>query len=357
MALQGNWATAIGDLVTSLAAGDLVNINETIFQENFIVGNFAQAHTVVTDRRDGQLQPILEIEDYYGSMPKGDATSCALNACDITPVYSSKTWCLTEQNCRLEICMRSFDENFLIFWNQYRQQLEDPLTEPDTQVFLDYVVNIVSERIQGTEWRIGYWGDTSLTANDYVNGCDGYFVQAEAGGGEKVELVGAVAGSFTPEELYAAMQKAYVIANNSVWASATDIVWKMPYTVAAELVTWLNTMQDTSQYNCDCFDANGIVSARRFNVAGLQIFGIPVEAHREINLSAGAGGVTGLGLYKILLTKKSNLLIGVNTTDKMEGFDIMYDKISRKIYIDSIVKLGVMIPLDDYVYISDETPT
>ena len=357
MALQGNFATAIGDLVDSLVAADMVNINETIFQETFGVGSFSQAHTVLTDRRSGQLQPILGAEDYYGSMPVGDATSCDLNACDITPVYSTKEWCLAEQNCRMEICMRSFDENFLVFWNQYRQQLEDPTTEPDTQAFLDYVTDIVQNRVMGTQWRVGYWGDTAQVGNDLVNGCDGYFVQAAAGSGAKVELVGAGVGVFTPEEIYTAMQEAYVIAMDSTWGANTDVVWKTSYAVASKLVTWLNTMQDTSQYNCDCFDADGITSRRRFSVDGLQIFGIPVDAHREIDLSATAGGASGLDIYKVLLTRRSNLLVGVNTSDKMEGFDMFYDKITRKIFIDSMVKLGTMIPLDEYVFISDETPT
>lgn len=357
MALQGNWATAIGDLVTSLVAADMVNINEAIFQETFGVGSFSQAHTVITDVRNGKLQPIVGTEDYYGSLPVGDPLSCDLNVCDITPTYSSKEWCIAEQNCRMEICMRSFDENFLLFWNQYRQQLEDPTTQPDTQAFLDYVQEIVTNRIAGTQWRVGYWGDTAQVGNDLVNGCDGYFVQAAAGSGDKVELVGANAGVFTAEEIYAAMQEAYEIGINSTWGANTDIVWKTSYAVAAKLVTWLNTMQDTSQYNCDCFDADGITARRRFSVDGLQIFGIPVEAHREIDLSATAGGVTAFDTYKILMTRKSNLLIGVNTSDKMEGFDMFYDKKDRKIYIDSMVKLGTMIPLDDYVYISDETPT
>ena len=253
--------------------------------------------------------------------------------------------------------MRSFDENFLVFWNQYRQQLEDPLTEPDTQAFLDYIQDIVTNRIQGTQWRVGYWGDTAQAGNNLVNGSDGYFVQAAAGAGSKVELVGAVAGTFTPLEIYTAMQEAYEIGVNSTWGANTDLVFKTTYAVAAKLVTWLNTMTDTSQYNCDCLSPDGITARRRFAVDGLQIFGIPVEAHREIDLSAAAGGATGLDVYKILLTRKSNLLIGVNTADKMEGFDIFYDKITRKIFIDSMVKLGVMIPLDDYVFISDETPT
>ena len=357
MALQGNFATAVGALITSLESADKVNINEAIFQDTFVLSNFAQAHTVLTDRRSGNLQVIIGGQDVYGSMPVGDQKSCDLNVCDITPEYSTKEWSLAEYNCSTEICMRSFDEDFLMFWNQYRQQLENPLDEPDTQAFLDYVTKIVNDRIIGTEWRVGYWGDTAQVANPLVSGCDGYFVQAEAGGGQKVELVGATAGTFTALEIYNAMQEAYELAMASPWSASTDLVFKMSYAMAAKLVTWLNTMGDTSQYNCDCFSPDGITAARRFNIDGLRIFGIPVEAHREIDGSASAGGATGTDIFKAILTRKSNLLVGVNTTDKMDGFDILYNPFTMKIIIRAIVKLGVMIPLDDYVFISDETPT
>ena len=352
MALQGNFATAIGDLVDNLVASDIANINEAIFEESFLVGSFSQAHTLITNRRTGQVQPILLSEDYYGSMPVGDQTSCALNSCDITPVYSAKEWCLAEYNCRYDICMRSFDEEFLMFWNMYRQGLEDPTTEPDAQAFLDYIENTVKQRIQGTQWRTGYWGDTANEGNTLINGCDGYFAQADAGTGEKVDLV--VAGAEpTALEIYAAMQQAYEFGINSVWGANPDVVWKTTYAVAAKLVAWLNNMGDTSQYNCECYDANGITSARSFNVDGLRIFGIPVEAHREIDLSASAAGKTQIDKYQILLIRKSNLLVGVNTDAKMEGFDMFYDKTDRKIYIDTLVKLGVMIPLEEYVYIAE----
>ena len=85
---------------------------------------------------------------------------------------------------------------------------------------------------------------------------------------------------------------------------------------------------------------------------GLRIFGIPVETHREIDLSMTAAGGSGNDKYKILLIRKSNLLVGTNTSDKLEGFDIFFDKLSRKVYIDSMINLGVMIPLDEYVYIT-----
>ena len=75
-----------------------------------------------------------------------------------------------------------------------------------------------------------------------------------------------------------------------------------------------------------------------------------LKAHREIDLSGNA--IAATDLFQALLTRKSNLLVGTNTSDKLEGFDIFFDKLSRKIYIDSMVYLGVMIPLDDYVLIN-----
>lgn len=355
MALQGNFATAIGDLVDNLVAADIANIDEAIWQQTFGVGSFSQAHTLLTNRRNGQVQPIVLANDYYGSMPKGDETSCDLNECDITPNYSAKEWCLSEYNCRLPICMRSFDEEFLVFWNMYRQGLEDPTTEPDAQSFLDYIEMIVTNQVQGTQWRVGYWGDTSASGNDLINGCDGFFAQAEAGNGEAVAINASSPNNPTGEELYDAFKTAYEFGVQQTWGGETDVVWKTTYAVASKLVAWLNTQTDTSQYNCDCYDPNGIVATRRFNVEGLRIFGIPVEAHREIDLSSTAAGQTDPeAKFKALLIRKSNLLVGVNTDNKMEGFDMFYDKTDRKIYIDTMVRLGVMIPLDEYVYISEQ---
>jgi|SRR5690606_12371965 len=355
MALQGNFATAIGDLVTGLVEADIANINEAIWQETFGVGSFAAAHNLITGRRNGQVQPIVLTNDYYGSMPVGDQTSCGLNECDLTPNYSAKEWCLAEYNCRIPICMRSFDEEFLVFWNMYRQGLEDPTAEPDAQAFLDYIEQIVRNQILGTQWRVGYWGDTAETENDLINGCDGYFAQAEAGSGEMIAIDAASPNNPTAEEIYAAFEKAYDFGIQQIWGSQPDLVWKTTYAVAAKLVAWLNKMGDTSMYNCECFDAAGITGTRRYSVEGLRVFGIPVEAHREIDLSAAAAGqVDPEAKFKALLIRKSNLLIGTNTDSKLEGFDMFYDKTDRKIYIDSMVRLGVMIPLDEYVYISEQ---
>lgn len=352
MPITSNFATAISDLVTDLTSAEIANIDNAIFEDTFMIGKFGDYHTLMTGRRNGNLQPIINSGDNFGSMPLQSQTSCDLNPCDLNTEYSSKSWCLSEYACRLEICMRSFDENFLVFWNTYRQGLEDPTTVPSNDAFLEYITNEVKRNIQGTQWRVGYWGDDA-SANPLVSGCDGYFVQAEAGNGTKISPTFANPENPTGQEIYDVMLEAYNAAIAQPWGGAADLVWDMSYFAASRLVGFLNTTNDLSAYNCGCIDPSKVVNARTFSIENFSIFGIPVQAHREIDLSANALGMTaGADLFKILLTRKSNLLYGVSTEDRLGQFDIFFDRVSRKIYIDSMVEMGVLLATDDYVYIS-----
>lgn len=351
MPLQGNFNEQIVDVVNSLTAADKMNINEVIFQEAFAVSDFARNHTVITGVRNGSYMPIIMAGDDFGSMPAGDEKSCALNECDLDTEYSTKKWVLGEYNCRIPICMRSFDEDFLLFWNMYRQRLENPLNEPDAQAFLTFITDRVESRLKGTQWRVGYLGDTS-SSNTLINNNEGYFTLAEAGDGIKINITQEEP---TPEEMYEYFKEAYEASSGEIWADAPDLVWKMTHKMASKFVAFLNTRADLSQYNCDCVNPDAIVAGRRFTVEGLRIFGIPVEAHREIDGSMKAVGQDNT--FRALLIRKSNLLASTNSIDKMATFDMFYDRKDMKIYIDTMVYLGAGIPLDEYVYLSNDVET
>lgn len=351
MALEGNFSTAIVDLVEDLVTADKVNINQAIFQETFGIGSFVNSHSLRTGVRPGSLISIVLAGDNYCAMPAGDELSCELNDCDLTPQYQAKKWDLAEYNCRIPICMRTFDENFLAFWNMYRQRLDNPLEAPDAQAFLTYITTQVERNILGAQWRVGYWGDTSATTNNLINANNGYFVQAEAGSGIKASITSAGAEP-TAEEILDSIEAALGQASNQMWLGADDVVIKMSWTVANKIAMYLNRVNRQNPYNCDCVSADGIVSADRFSVEGLRLFGYRVEAHREID--GGAGCVTDADVNKILIARKSNLLVGTNELDKMSMFDIFYDKRDRMIYVDSAIYLGVSIPLDEYIYLTVE---
>lgn len=354
MALQGNFSTAITALIEDLVTADKVNISEAIFQETWGIGSFVGAHTLRTGVRHGSVIPIVLAGDNYCAMPVGDETSCTLNSCDLTVNYDAKKWDLSEYNCRIPICMRTFDENFLVFWNMYRQRLDNPLDAPDAQAFLTYITGQVERNILGAQWRVGYWGDSG-SANNLISGNDGYFTQAAAGGGTKVQITAVDDENPTAKEILDALEATLGSAYNQIWLSQSDVVIKMSWATANKIAMYLNGLNRQNPYNCDCVSADGIVSADRFSVNGLRLFGYPVEAHKEID--GGAGCVSGSNVNQILIARKSNLLIGTNTQEKLDDFDIFFDKKDRTIYVDSLIYLGVSIPLDEYIYLTTDPVT
>src|SRR5690606_35889952 len=231
MALEGNFSSAIVDLVEDLTSADKLNINEAIFQDTWGIGSFVGAHTLRTGVRHGAIIPIILAGDNYCAMPVGDETDCDLNECDLEMNFAAKKWDLAEYNCRIPICMRQFDENFLVFWNMYRQRLENPLSEPDAQAFLEYLTNQVERNILGAQWRVGYWGDTSETTNGVIQGNDGDWAQAMAGSGYKLQITAAGAEP-TAEEILDAIEEALNANYDKMWLAEADVVIKMGWAAA-----------------------------------------------------------------------------------------------------------------------------
>ena len=356
MALVGNFATTIQDVVDSLTAADKMNISEAIYQSAFQIGSFANAHTVVPGQRNGSFIPIIQAGNHFGTMPNGNEQSCDLNDCDPAINYATYKWILAEYNCRKAICMRTVDEDWLVFWNMYRQRLEDPTQEPDAQAVLEFLLRDTEADVMGTQWRVGYLGEES-SGNPLLKGVDGFFTQAQAITSSKPEQyvqIQAAGTDPTGLEIYNALAEAYTALGETFWGGETDVVFKMTWAMGSKFLTFLNTANDFAGIaNCNCLNPANVTGARTFIADGLTVFGIPVEIHREIDLSMNA--VAETNKYQAILARKSNLLVGTNTIDKMEGFEMFFDKLSRKVYIDSMVYLGVAIPLqDEIIYISTE---
>lgn len=345
MSVKSNFSEKISTLVTDLTKADKVNINNAIFASVFEVADVASTHQLRTEVRNGTLIPIINGGDYYGKMIGSDETSCALPEGELSHNYSTKKWDLGEYAVRIPLCMRNFDENFLVFWNMYRQRLDNPLEQPDTAAFLSFISEEAERTLKGTLWRVSYLGDKA-SDNTLINKNNGILTQLSAGAGTKINITQQ---DPTGEELYKYFEEAYLTAMDTPWGAEEDLVWKMTYATASRFVAFLNTKADLSLYNCDCLNPDNIVTGRRFNVQGLRIFGIPVEVHREIDNSLKA--VSNTKKHHAILTRKSNLAIGTNTADKLEMFDMFFDKKDRKIYIDLMMNIGASVLLDEYVYL------
>lgn len=353
MAITDNFKTAVLDVIEGLSAHEKTTINNVIFQNGIKGGTLAQRHTLVTDVRHGDPAIILDNRRKYNSFPAtpaGEGNECSLNSCDLNINFSMKRWNIESYNCRVPICYKNFTRDFLYFFESHTQVLHDLTLEEQILVFLR---NQVEENLIGATYRVGYFGDTSIDALDpyynYFRGVDGFFTQAQAGNGIKLAFNQV---DPTGEEAYAAFEEAYSEYMASEW-SDRPVVWKVTMKMAALLVRWLNGLKDRSQYNCECFSADGVTAMRTFTLKGqLMFFGIPVEIENDLD-----GVINQFGMdrpYRALLTYKTNLQIGVERESNLDEFDIWYSKKDNMVYIDGEFRMGALIPEDNYVYIGAE---
>jgi len=351
MAITTNFNEAVLALVDDLVTADNVNISNAIYTSAFEIGDIAEGHQIITGVRDGALIPILNNAPNYSAFPIKSSANCDIPACDLDLGFSTKKWQTAMIACKIPICINTFDENFLLFWNQHKRVFADADLN---SALLQYVVGQFEKNLQAAIWRRVWFADSAST-NDYLEGADGIFTQAEAMDGRKIEITENVAGTgLTGEALYAYLTEAYEYAVLQPWWNQSTARIEMTQAMASVLVSWLNGIGDKSLYNCDCYAADGITAMRTYSVdANLTIFGIPIHVHREFD---GIISAFSLGNpYRALLTNTGNILIGTTELDQLPIFKIWYSEDDDLIYIKGGANVGAALVTNEYVYIGSET--
>lgn len=351
MAVTTNFETAVLDLVEGLSASDKARFSNVIWQNGIKGSELTERHTLVTDVLNGDPIIVLDNRRKYNSFPNADIESCGFNTCDLDVNFTTKTWQLGLYNCRVPICMKSFDKDFLYFFNTHYQVLHDLSLDEQLLIFLR---TQFEDNMIGAAWRVGYFADSGILPGDpnanLLQGSDGWYTQAEAGDGLKLTFNQV---DPTGEDAYNAMEQAYNEWMTSEWADKPP-VWKLTRQFASLIVRWLNNMNDRSMYNCECFSADGITSMRTFTLDGSMVFfGLPVHIESDLD-----GVIRDLNLdrpYRALLTPVTNLQIGTQKADDIKRFDVWYDKNTRNVFIDGEFYMGAGLPQDDYVYIGAES--
>ena len=352
MAITHNFDTAILALINGLVPADTVDISQAVYTSAFEVGDIAEGHQIITGVRTGQVIPILSKAPKYDSFPYKDPTNCVIPSCDLDLGFGAKTWELGMIACKIPICINTFDENFLLFWNQYKRVFGDADL---SGALMTYITDIFQNNLNAAIWRQVWFGDTAATTNIYLKGNDGIFTQAEAMDGVKIPIAENGAGTgLTGQALYDYFNEAYQIASVSPWWNPSTAQIEMTQAMASVLVAWLNSMGDRTGINCECFSPDGITAQRTFSIdANLRIFGVPIHVHREFD---GIISTFALGNpYRAILTSSTNILIGTSELDQLPAFDVWYSKDDDQIYIKGGANVGASLVTNEYVYLGAET--
>lgn len=368
MAVTSNFTTDLLALVDDIVSGDKVEFSEAIFSKAFEHEGIAESHTVLTDVRHGGTVPIMKQTPNPDSFPFVDDTSCDTTECDVNLEFSGKKWDLGLIECRVPICLRTFDENFLRFFNTYKHACQG---EPDMDsALLTYVQEVFTKNLILSTWRAAYFGDTA-SASVYYNGFDGFFTQLEAGDGIKIDITENAEANYadqisqlTGEDVYNYLVRMYEEAATTPWFDPSVLEFRVTRTMGSKLITFLNA-QGEKGVGCECYDPNAITQSKTFNLTNILFRGIPVRVegawddiiNYSSELNGGGGAAARVDPHRAILTYRENLLIGTNQLDCLESFDMWYSKDTKNVYVEGSSYLGAVVPLDEYVLATGITTT
>lgn len=338
------------DLAETLSAANKLTLANAIFVNSFLTNDITERHAVITGVQTGDVVPILDESVDYKSFPFMSQTSCEQNDCDLNISFSGKKWTLGLIGCRYDICMKEFSADFRTFFNENFQVLNN--LDLESQL-IKYIESKIVRNFNGAKYRVAYFADTDVTTGPnapLLKDFDGFFTQAEAGAGLKIEFNQV---NPTGQEMYASMEEAYAYFMESDWSDKEGVRWKMTRKMAALWVRFMNGLKDKSDYNCECFSADGLTAMRTYTLDGnITILGIPVEVERDLD-----GVISQLDLdrpYRALLTYRNNMPIATQLDDNLNEFDIWYNKDTKKVVIEAEALIGSSLPTDEYVYIGAE---
>lgn len=357
-----NFVEELLPLVEDLAGASNMDFRKLLFEKTFLASDITKSHTVVTGIRNGSLLPIISDVPNYESFPFVDSSSCDTTECDLNSNYSAYKWELGLISCRIPICLRQFDDNFLIFWNSYK--MLNPAKVDGAYLrtaLLQYLTDMVRNNLQAAKWRVEYFADKTSTS-PLLNGFNGWFTQMEGNASQVVTIAKNSAATYaeqkqTGQEVYDTLVEMEDLYLSQDWAGTKPVTFKMTKLQAMALSSYMNNLKDTAC--CDGVERLNPdnVTSKTFFFNRLSFHGIPIEVMQEwdgvINGVAelnGGGGINArVNPNRIILTSKDNMLIGTEEKEQLTLFDIFYDKVSKKVYMDAEAYLGAGVPLKEYI--------
>jgi len=362
MALTDNFATGILAYINDLVSADRVNISQAIFEQVHQVPDIMNSHTLVTGVRTGSQVPIISGKPDYGSFPFSPL-DCSSQQCGVDTQYSLKQWQLGLLKCRYSICLEAFDENFLIFWNQFKATNPD-MAEADMNTgYMAYIVGRIRQNLLAAQWRAAYFGDTTLTSNALLNGFNGFRIQTELQNGIKIDIAKNVETTFagqkmTGQEVLDTLTAMDAAAQDTEWYTGTEPI-RMTKFMAIQYRDLLNSWGEKAQYCCDpsIKDPNALTSAKFFNLDRLSFYQHPIYVFDDLDkiintlapLNGGGGTAARQEPNWALMTANTNILLGTSTTNSLNYFDIFYDRVSQNIIVDANTYIGANLVMNNYV--------
>lgn len=364
MAYSDNFSADLISLVTDLASGEKMEMSNMLYAKSFVDSDIAEQNEVVTGIRHGNVIPILKDVPEPETFPFVDETVCTTTDTSVSNTFASHTWELGLIEARVGICLRSFNDDFLKFFNATKYTQAGGQDIDVDSALLQFISGKFLKNLNLATWRAAFFGDKA-SASAYFNAIDGIFTQMEANASQVIAIAenseldyATQIANLTGEDVYNYLVAMYDKAATQPWFDDSIMEYRVTRTMSSKLVSWLNAQGDKAPMNCACIDAASAVATRAYRIEGLTLNGIPVMTHNEFDsiinysteLNGGGGNAARVNPHRAILTYRPNILIGTSETEALNSFDIWHSKDDRKVYIEGSSYVGGGVPLvDEYV--------
>ncbi|RMZ60072.1 hypothetical protein D1632_10815 [Chryseobacterium nematophagum] len=370
MAIETNFTEEVIDIVGSLTKTEKIEMSQALFKGSIEVTDLTKEHTVLTGVRHGNYVPIIDDQPNYESFPFSNPNQCAIPECDLSTNYSVEKWDLGLIECKVPICLREFDDEFLRFWNQYKMvQTDSEKNENEymQSALIQFLYNKFKTNHLAAQWRGGYFGDKA-SSSPLFNGIDGWFTQAEATTSQIITIpentgIDYAAQQLSGERIYEILLEMYKTYFTQSWFTTKPVEFRMSKWDAMTLTMYYNTLKDKKC--CDglqVIDPEQVSAAPLFDWQRLTFYGIPIKVmyiwdeviNKTTELNPGWDGskiinpnAARVNPHRIILTYKDNLLLGTQERSNLSFFDIWYSKDQDKIFMKGGSYFGASIPEKD----------
>jgi len=350
-------------LVTDIASGEKMQLSQAIIEKTEEYSSFENSisHTILTGIRNGNVIPILSENPNPESFPFNNATDCTVPDCDLEIKGSTHKWETGLIECRVGVCLRTFEEDFRKFFNGNVNDFD----EDTNSALMQYLVNQFKMNFNIAKWRVAYFGEKAkigASANFY-NGFDGFLIQQQANPTQIIDITQNAGVDFTAQktitglDIYNYLVAMDTLYSEQIWNEGGALEYRMTKLTAQILSNYMNGLKDKT-----CCDGVEIVNPdnigmKSYGLNNLSFRGIPIRVIPEwdflINNASGLNGGGGNNARQnphiIMLTYANNLLVGTESIDSLEHFDLWYERKDKKIYMEGGARFGTGVPLDNFI--------
>ncbi|TWP29344.1 hypothetical protein ETU08_07535 [Apibacter muscae] len=347
------------ETIQGIVAGNSSTISKAIFTKSYGVSNLTTSHYIQTGVKTGEKIQIITSEADYTSNSYMDENNCEYNSCSLDLNYSSKEWRLKQFGCQYEFCTKKFDDEFAAFYGTFK--IYNPQENDKGIIYMAFLINKIKENLLAAQWRNAYLADESKKA-PYLNKQNGYLVQAQAGGGLKVDINENLATSYkdqlmTGEKVFDTLNNLIDSVSDEPWYDPSNQLIKMSNYMAKPFVNWLNEKTDRAAGYCEkIYDTKLIQHVPLWNKENISFRGVKIIVHREIDtaikqipeLNGGGGNNPRENPNFALLTSRENLRIGTSQKDDLNYFKVVFDNVNDKLIVKTNSTMEAKLVTDEY---------